>query len=158
MNIFSGRSTRAEFNVFLRYFWVRSPFGFLMVRFALLCEKAFSQAGDASLRVFEALLRCPKVVGSEIDSSLQSGYLEKRSQALLGSNLTRNIQASDAPKVHLAPGSSHCQGFLSTRSLDIGAMPQKTQRQSRPNIGHLWPKGGSTTPLHPQILQTSQTF
>ena len=33
-----------------------------------------------------------------------SDFLEKRSRALRGRNLTRNIQADSAPMVHLVPG------------------------------------------------------
>lgn len=46
--------------------------------------------------------------------------LEKRSQALRGRNLARDIQASGAPMVHPTPGCNCRQGLLSLGPLDTG--------------------------------------
>ena len=50
---------------------------------------------------------------------------EKRSQALRGRNLTRDIRADSVPMVHLALGDQGCRGpfFM---PLDTGVMPQKS--------------------------------
>ena len=70
----------------------------------------------------EVGLRCPKDV-CEVALLLCSGGSEKRSQALRGRNLTRDIRVSDAPKACLASGGFTLPEAEFFSALDIGALP-----------------------------------
>jgi hypothetical protein len=54
--------------------------------------------------------RCPMVLGIGPGVVVQSGCPEKRSQALRGRNLARDIRVDGAPKVHQAPGGETDRG------------------------------------------------
>lgn len=56
---------------------------------------------------FEAQAKCDWIARASL---IDCRCLEKRSQALRGRNLTRDIQVSGVPMVHLAPGDSCCRG------------------------------------------------
>src|SRR3972149_4519085 len=57
--------------------------------------------------------------------------LEKRSRALLGSNLTRGIQVEGAPKVHPASGGRRSPEAIFGSPSDTRVMPAKIPRRSR---------------------------
>src|SRR3989304_4434159 len=57
--------------------------------------------------------------------------LEKRSRALLGSNLTRDIQVEGAPKVHPASGGRRSPEAIFGPPSDTRVMPAKIPRRSR---------------------------
>jgi hypothetical protein len=75
--------------------------------------------------IFKAWLRCPMAVAPPAHFLVSAMRLEKRSQALRGRNLTRNIQADGAPMVHQVPGNFGCQGPFCLMPSDTGVMPQK---------------------------------
>jgi hypothetical protein len=62
---------------------------------------------------------------------------KKRSQALRGRNLARDIRVSDAPKARQASGGNCRQKALHSHPLDIGVMPSKIQASKRHRCNHL---------------------
>ena len=62
---------------------------------------------------------------------LRWSRLKKRSQALRGRNLAREIQACGAPRAHQAPVGRRRQGPFFWVCWDTGVIPQKSSRRSR---------------------------
>lgn len=79
-----------------------------------LCLATASESKESADSVHAALLACPR--------GLRLVYLEKRSQALQGCNLTRNIQVDGAPMVHPPGGILPARLFLSHHRTPL-AMP-----------------------------------
>jgi hypothetical protein len=84
----------------------------------------------ARVGFWEAWLRCPKVL--VIGSQAGLGYRcpEKRSQALRGRNLARDIRASDAPKRAGASGGTGCQRPFSTLLWTLEPCLKKSESSS----------------------------
>jgi hypothetical protein len=87
---------------------------------------------------------------STLNFVVSSQRLEKRSQALRGRNLARNIQTDGAPMVHHVPGNYGCQGPFCLAPSDTGAMPPKIHQA--PTHALPTPRKGQIHPLRNAMI------